>query len=245
VGWSRQEVSLPEGTEHRLGAFAELVALGLSSADAHERLLRSRARIVEAADAARLQIARNLHDGAQQRLVALGLKLRMALRLLEDDPRRAAELLEQATGDLDATNAELRELARGIHPVAVTEQGLGAALDSLARRSQLPVEIVGVPEDELPPATEVAAYYVVSESLTNVAKYADASRVTVRASCEDGSLLVEVADDGRGGADPTQGTGLRGLVDRVEALRGSLQVESPPGGGTVVRARLPAGRDPS
>jgi signal transduction histidine kinase len=245
VGWSRQEVSLPEGTEHRLGAFAELVALGLSSADAHERLLRSRARIVEAADAARLQIARNLHDGAQQRLVALGLKLRMALKALEEDPERAAELLEQATGDLDATNAELRELARGIHPVAVTEQGLGAALDRLARRSELPVELVGVPEDELPPATEVAAYYVVSESLTNVAKYAQASRVTVRASCEDGSLLVEVADDGRGGADPTQGTGLRGLVDRVEALRGSLQVESPSGGGTVVRARLPAGPDPS
>jgi signal transduction histidine kinase len=245
VGWSRQEVSLPEGTEHRLGAFAELVALGLSSADAHERLLRSRARIVEAADAARLQIARNLHDGAQQRLVALGLKLRMALKALDGDPGRAAELLQQATEDLDATNAELRELARGIHPVAVTEQGLGVALDSLARRSELPVELVGVPEDELPAATEVAAYYVVSEALTNVAKYADASRVTVRASCEDGSLLVEVADDGRGGADPTQGTGLRGLVDRVEALRGSLEVESPPGGGTVVRARLPAGREPS
>ena len=225
--------------EHRLGAFAELVALGLSSADAQERLLRSRTRIVEAADAARLQIARDLHDGAQQRLVALGLKLRTGLRLLGTDEAKARELLDGACEDLDAANAELRELARGIHPVTLTDEGLPAALRSLARRSQLPVEVLYLPETRLPTTVEVASYYVVSEALTNVAKYADASRVTVRACSEDGALVVEIADDGRGGADPSAGTGLRGLADRVEALRGSLEVRSAPGSGTVVCARLP------
>jgi signal transduction histidine kinase len=239
VGWSRQEVTLPEGTEHRLGAFAELVALGLSSADAHERLLRSRARIVEAADAARLQIARNLHDGAQQRLVALGMRLRMALRRLGEDPATAAGLLEEACDELDQANAELRELARGIHPVVLTEQGLASAVHGLARRSQLPVEVVEVPDARLPTTVEVAAYYVIAEALTNVAKYADATRVTVRAECEPEGLVVEIADDGHGGADAGGGSGLRGLADRVEALGGSLSVESPPRAGTTVRARLP------
>jgi signal transduction histidine kinase len=239
VGWSRQEVTLPEGTEHRLGAFAELVALGLSSADAHERLLRSRARIVEAGDAARLQIARNLHDGAQQRLVSLGLRLRTAVRLLESDPGRARQLLDDACEDLDAANAELRELARGIHPVTLTQQGLPSAVRALVRRSGLPVEVLELPDVQLPTTVEVAAYYVVSEALTNVAKYANASRVAVRVEATDGSLVLRVADDGRGGADPSAGTGLRGLADRVEALRGSLAVESDPGAGTVVTARLP------
>jgi signal transduction histidine kinase len=241
VGWSRRRVSLPEGTEHRLDAFAELVALGLSSADAHERLLRSRARIVEAADAARLQIARDLHDGAQQRLVSLGLKLRTGVRLLATDPARARELLDDACADLDAANAELRELARGIHPVTLTEQGLPAALRALVRRSGLPVEVLDLPEGRLPTTVEVAAYYVVSEALTNVAKYAEASRVIVRARQVNGSLVLEVADDGRGGAEPSAGTGLRGLADRVEALGGSLEVDSATGAGTVVTAHLPVG----
>jgi signal transduction histidine kinase len=240
VGWSRQEVTLPAGTEHRLGAFAELVALGLSSADAHERLLRSRARIVEAADAARLHIARNLHDGAQQRLVALGMRMRMALRHLDRDPAAAAALLEEACAELDQANAELRELARGIHPVVLTEQGLASAVHGLARRSQLPVEVVAVPATRLPTTVEVAAYYVIAEALTNVAKYAGATHVTVRAECADDELVVVIADDGRGGADPAGGSGLHGLVDRVEALGGSLFVESPPGAGTTVRGRLPA-----
>ena len=242
VGWARRRVTLPEGTEHRLGAFAELVALGLSSADAHEQLLRSRARIVEAADAARAHIARDLHDGAQQRLVALGLKLRTGVRLLETEPERGRELLDEAAADLDAANAELRELARGIHPVTLTEQGLPAALRSLVRRSGLPVEVLALPDARLPATVEVAAYYVVSEALTNVAKYADASRIIVRAVLRAHDLVVEVADDGRGGADPSSGTGLRGLADRVEALRGSLEVKSAAGEGTTIRVNLPADR---
>jgi signal transduction histidine kinase len=239
VGWSRQAVTLPQGTEHRLGAFAELVALGLSSADAHERLLRSRARIVEAADAARLQIARDLHDGAQQRLVALGMRLRTALKLLDADPARAGELLQEACTELQQANAELRELARGIHPVVLTEQGLATAVLGLVRRSQLPVEVLELPEARLPTTVEVAAYYVIAETLTNVAKYAEATRVTVRASHGEGELVVEVTDDGRGGADGSAGTGLRGLADRVEAVGGTLAVSSPLGAGTVVVARLP------
>jgi signal transduction histidine kinase len=239
VGWSRQAAALPQGTEQRLGAFAELVALGLSSADAHERLLRSRARIVEAADAARLQIARNLHDGAQQRLVALGMHMRVALRLLESGDPQAAERLREACSELDATNAELRELARGIHPVVLTEQGLASAVHGLARRSGLPVQVVEVPERRLPTTVEVAAYYVVAEALTNVAKYAEASHVTVRVSHDDDTLAVEVADDGRGGADPANGSGLRGLQDRLSAIDGTLALDSPPERGTRLRASVP------
>ena len=239
VGWAHREVDLPHDVEAKLGAFCELVALGLSSADARERLLDSRARIVEAADAARLRLARDLHDGAQQRLVALGLLLHAAAKSVSSDPGKAAELLEASTAALDEANAELRELARGIHPVALTEQGLASALHGLIRRSGLPAELVEVPDERLPGPVEVAAYYVVSEALTNVAKYAGAARVQVRAVVESGSLTVTISDDGCGGADPTGGSGLRGLSDRLEALRGSLRVDSPAGGGTIVRARLP------
>jgi signal transduction histidine kinase len=239
VGWANREVELPDTMEEKLGAFCELVALGLASADARERLLESRARIVEAGDAARLELARNLHDGAQQRLVALGLRLHAARRAVADDPARAEELLHVACGELEDANAELRNLARGIHPVLLTEQGLGPALGVLARRSQLPVEVVAVPDERIPASVEVAVYYVVSEALTNVAKYAQASRVTVRAVVEDGWCVVDVHDDGCGGANPAAGSGLRGLADRVEALRGSLQVDSLPGAGTRVRALLP------
>ncbi len=239
VGWAHREVELPDDVEAKLGAFCELVALGLSSADARERLLDSRARIVEAADAARLRLARDLHDGAQQRLVALGLLLHSAMQSLDTDSARTAELLQASRVALDEANAELRELARGIHPVALTEQGLASALRALVRRSSLPAEVVEAPDERLPGPVEVAAYYVVSEALTNVAKYADASRVEVRAVVEGDSLVVTIEDDGCGGADPAGGSGLRGLADRVEALRGSLGIESAPGAGTIVSARLP------
>jgi signal transduction histidine kinase len=161
------------------------------------------------------------------------------VRFLEADPGKARQLLDDACDDLDAANAELRELARGIHPVTLTEQGLPSALRALVRRSGLPVEVLELPDVQLPATVEVAAYYVVSEVLTNVAKYAEATRVTVTVEHAGDSLVLRIADDGRGGADPSSGTGLRGLSDRVEALRGSLEVESPPGGGTVVTARLP------
>jgi signal transduction histidine kinase len=238
VGWAHREVELPDDVETKLGAFCELVALGLSSAEARASLLDSRARIVEAGDAARLRLARDLHDGAQQRLVAVGLLLRAAARSLQSAPAQTAELLATASGALDEANAELRELARGIHPVALTEQGLAAAVHGLARRSTLPISVESVPDGRLPASIEVAAYYVVSEALTNVAKHAGASRVTVSCELRDDGLAATIADDGCGGADPGGG-GLRGLADRVEALRGSIRVDSPAGGGTTVVALLP------
>ena len=207
---------------------------------AHENeLRRSRARIVEAGDAERRRLERNLHDGAQQRLVSLSLSLRLAQARLKSDPATASELLAAAGAELSQALEELRELARGIHPAVLTDRGLGPALESLADRAPIPVELDHVPGERLPASVEAAAFYVVAEALTNVAKYADATSVRVSVARFDGRAVVEVADDGRGGADPTQGTGLRGLVDRVEALNGRLDVESPVGRGTRVRAEIP------
>jgi signal transduction histidine kinase len=203
-----------------------------------EEVRASRARIVEAGDAARRRLERNLHDGAQQRLVSLSLALRLAQAKLASDPEAAGKVLDSAREELSLALDELRELARGIHPAILTDRGLAAALEALATRSPVPVEIdVGV--DGLPETIEAAAYYVVAESLANVVKYAQATNVSVRIAQNDEHLAVEVADDGVGGADPAAGTGLRGLADRVEALDGSLAVESAPGEGTIVRAELP------
>ena len=202
-------------------------------------LRRSRARIVEAGDAERRRLERNLHDGAQQRLVSLSLSLRLAQARLTSDPAAAGELLTAAGTELAQALEELRELARGIHPAVLTDRGLGPALESLADRAPLPVELDHAPGERLPAPVEAAAFYVVAEALTNVAKYADATSVRVSVARFDGRAVVEVADDGRGGADPAQGTGLRGLVDRVEALNGHLDVESPVGSGTRVRAEIP------
>jgi PAS domain S-box-containing protein len=202
-------------------------------------LRRSRARIVEAGDAERRRLERNLHDGAQQRLVSLSLSLRLAQARLTSDPAAASELLTGAGAELAQALEELRELARGIHPAVLTDRGLGPALESLADRAPLPVELDQVPRERLPASVEAAAFYVVAEALTNIAKYADATSVRVSVARFDGQAVVEVADDGRGGADPAQGTGLRGLVDRVEALNGRLDVESPMGRGTRVRAEIP------
>jgi signal transduction histidine kinase len=207
---------------------------------AHVQELRaSRVRIVDSADAARRRIERDLHDGAQQQLVALALTLRTARSRLERDPAAAAELLDAAAQDLDAAIRELRELARGIHPAVLTDRGLGAALDALAQRMPLPVEIAPVPPDRLPDPVEAAAYFVVAEAITNVARYARASHARVAVTRDGARVVVEVADDGVGGADPAAGSGLRGLADRVAALDGRLDVLSPPGGGTTVRAVIP------
>jgi PAS domain S-box-containing protein len=203
-----------------------------------EELRASRARLVEAADDARRKLERNLHDGAQQRLVALSVSLRLAESKLGDDPATSASILAGAREELTHALEDLRELARGIHPAVLTDRGLGAAVDALVARSPLPVEadIEPVP---LPPAVEAAAYYVVAEALTNVVKYAQASSAVVRIARENGMLAVTVGDDGIGGADPAGGSGLRGLADRVAALDGSLSVASPQGGGTAVRAEIP------
>jgi signal transduction histidine kinase len=203
-----------------------------------QELEESRQRIVAAGDDARRKLERNLHDGAQQRLVSLSLSLRLVQSQLRKDPDGAEEMLEASREELAQALEELRELARGIHPAVLTDRGLEAALEALAARAPLPVEIEGG-RDELPPAVEAAVYYVVSESLANVSKYAQASAVKVTVERLNGSALVVVADDGVGGADPLRGSGLRGLADRVASLRGKLAIHSPPGAGTQVRAEIP------
>jgi PAS domain S-box-containing protein len=203
-----------------------------------EELRASRARIVAAGDDERRRLERNLHDGAQQRLVSLSLALRLAETRMHHDPDGAAQALAGVREELGQALEELRELARGIHPAILTDRGLRAALEALASRAPLPVEIEHG-DDRLPPSVEVAAYYVVSEALANVAKYADATSVRVSVGRENGSACVLVADDGVGGADPADGSGLRGLADRIAALNGTLEIESPPGAGTVIRAEIP------
>ncbi|MGZ8701817.1 MAG: histidine kinase [Gaiellaceae bacterium] len=203
-----------------------------------QELEASRQRIVAAGDDARRKLERNLHDGAQQRLVSISLSLRLAQGQLEKNPAAAQEVLEASREELARALEELRELARGIHPAVLTDRGLEAALESLASRAPLPVEIDG-PHASLPAPVEAAAYYVVSEALANVTKYAQASSVKVTVEQANGCALVEVADDGVGGADPGRGSGLRGLADRVASLNGKLAVDSPPGAGTRVRAEIP------
>jgi PAS domain S-box-containing protein len=205
-----------------------------------DELRRSRARLVEASDVERRRLERNLHDGAQQRLVSLSLMLRLAQARVDDDPEQADRLLGQASDELAQALEELRELARGIHPAVLSDRGLFAALEALVARTPLPVEL-DLLHDRLPEPVEAAAYYVVSEALANVAKYAEASSVAVSIASVNGHAVVEIADDGLGGADPAKGSGLRGLVDRVEALDGRLQVESPPGQGTRIRVVIPCG----
>ncbi|HWK25830.1 MAG TPA: GAF domain-containing sensor histidine kinase [Solirubrobacter sp.] len=231
---------LGSDAERRLAGFAELVALALESAEARAELNASRVRILEAGVAERRRLERNLHDGAQQRLVALAVQLRMLEKRL-GDPDAASPLLKGATTELEQALGELRELARGLHPAVLSDRGLAPALETLATRSPLPLTVEGVPEERLAEPVEAAVYFVVAESLTNAVKHAGASELRVRMQAETEELLVEISDDGRGGADlrAGNGTGLRGLADRVEALGGSLTVISPAGEGTIVRAVLP------
>ena len=239
VAVSTSDEALPEGLEQRLCDFADLVAQALANADAYEKLAASRARLVEVGDAERRRLERNLHDGAQQRLVSVAVGLNMVAARLESDPQAARDMLANAQADLARGLDELRELARGIHPVVLTERGLGAALDALAARAPLPVEIEALPDERLAAPIEAAAYYVVAESVTNVAKYAHASSATVSIARSNGAATVIVTDDGIGGADPALGSGLRGLAARVEALNGRLEIDSPRGGGTRIRAEIP------
>jgi signal transduction histidine kinase len=229
-----------------LRAAARTAALAIENARLEARLrarlaaLRaSRARIVEAGDAERRRLGRDLHDGAQQRLVSLMLELQLARERWERDPGLARGLVDQAFDNARAAVDELRDLAAGIHPAVLTQRGLDAAIESLANRSTVPVEL-GTPLDErLPLPVETAAYYVVAEALTNVAKYAEATHARVDVRHANGEAVVEVRDDGSGGADPAIGSGLRGLADRVGALDGRLEVESAAGQGTLVRAVIP------
>ena len=225
--------------EARLGAFAELVAQAIANVDARIKLRESRARLVEAADDARRRIERDLHDGAQQRLVALALSLQLVARSAE--PATAAAL-RGCIEDLHTALAELRELARGLHPAVLTERGVPAALHALAARSPVPVVLDADLDGRLPAAHEAALYFVAAEALTNAAKYANASAVEVTLHGDGRWAEIAVADDGVGGARAEDGSGLRGLGDRVEALGGRLTLTSPRGHGTTVRARVPVAR---
>jgi signal transduction histidine kinase len=206
---------------------------------AETELRASRVRLVQAQDTERRRLERNLHDGAQQRLVSLALLLRLARDKTVDPQDGAAELLDDAREELEHALAELRELARGIHPAILTERGLRPALEGVAARAPIPVELTALPRERLPHAIEAAAYYVICEALTNVAKYANATGASVSVVELDGRIVIEIADDGVGGAVAEEGSGLRGLADRVEALEGRLEVQSEPAGGTRLRADIP------
>jgi signal transduction histidine kinase len=230
----------PRDTKARLADFARLVAMAIANAQARSDLTASRMRIVTAADDARRRLERDLHDGAQQRLVSLALRARMtevvALPKGQDAVREQLNEIVQGLGDV---SEELRAISRGIHPAILSKGGLGPALRSLACRSVVPVDLeVDVP-DRLPNRVEVAAYYVVAEALTNTARHAHADEVKVSVKAADGHLDLVIEDDGAGGADPSNGSGLIGLVDRVEAVGGHLWVNSPTGIGTSLAATIP------
>ena len=227
-----------EGTELRLAAFAELVTAALANADAREELAASRARIVEAGYEERRRLGRDLHDGAQQVLVGAVISLKLAQQKLAQEPGKARAFVDEALEQLQAGIRDLRELAAGIHPSILTDRGLGAALEALATRSPVPVKLADVPSQRLSAPIETTAYFVVAEALTNAAKHARCDRVDVKVSVEGKWVAVEVCDDGVGGAAASDGSGLRGLTDRVSALGGEVEIESPPGEGTAVRARI-------
>jgi signal transduction histidine kinase len=239
VACSADAEPLPAGTEDRVAAFAQLVALAIENAETREELAASRARLVAAADEARRRIERDLHDGAQQRLVATALSLSLLQRQLDKTSSGPSDLLVSAREELDRGLCELRELARGLHPAELTDRGLEPAVRSLVGRVSVPTELrVAVPA-RLDPTIEAAAYFFVSEALTNVGKYANANSVSVELEVTGEALVATVTDDGIGGADLAKGSGLRGLADRVQALGGRLEIDSVRGKGTKLRAELP------
>jgi signal transduction histidine kinase len=241
VAGSALDEPLHRDTEARLASFTELVATAIANAESRADLAASRARIVAAADETRRAIERDLHDGAQQRLVSLGLDVRAAQAAVPPELGALEGELSRVAEGLAGVQDELREMARGIHPAMLAEGGLGPALRMLARRCPIPVRLDVRAEARLSQPIEVATYYVVSEALTNAAKHARASAVHVDVERDDGVLRVGVRDDGAGGADATHGSGLVGLRDRVEALGGSIIVRSPLGAGTTVHVELPLG----
>jgi signal transduction histidine kinase len=242
---SLRKASLPADTEARLAAFTELAATAIANAEAQAALAASRARIVVAADEARRRIERDLHDGAQQRLVALALRLREAQATAPAAAGGLVTRLDGVAAGLEAALEELRETARGIHPAILAQGGLRPALQALARRCPVPVALDVQVNGRLPGPVEIAAYYVVSEALNNTAKHASASAIEVGVTIGEGELRACVRDDGRGGADFGRGSGLAGLKDRVEALGGRITLHSPAGAGTTLHVHLPLGEDPT
>jgi signal transduction histidine kinase len=239
IAGSTLEQPMPADTELRLASFTELVATAIANAQSRAALAASRARIVAAADETRRRIERDLHDGAQQRLVSLGLDLRAAQAAVPPQLGELAGELSRVGEGLAGVCDELREISHGIHPAILSDKGLGPALRALARRSAVPVELDVRPDRRLPERVEVAAYYVVSEALTNAAKHSHASLVHVEIYADDSMVKLAIRDDGIGRADPERGSGLIGLADRVEALGGGIQMASPAGHGTLLVVRIP------
>jgi signal transduction histidine kinase len=236
---------LPAGTEARLAGFTELAGTAIANAEAQAALAASRARIVAAADATRRRIERNLHDGAQQRLVSLALDLRAAQAAAPPGASDLVQQLDDVAAGLDDVLEELRQIAHGLHPAILAEGGLAAAMKTLARRSPIPVRLDIQLDRRLPEPVEIAAYYAVAEALTNTAKHAHATAADIKVTEIDGVLHLHVRDNGRGGADFSHGSGLLGLKDRIEAVGGHLRLDSPPGGTTLditLPLRGPAGR---
>jgi signal transduction histidine kinase len=226
-------------TEARIAEFTELVATAIANAESRAELSASRARIVATADAARRRIERDLHDGAQQQLVSLALELRAVEEATPPELRELRDGLSHTVDGITTVLDELREIALGIHPAILAEGGLGPALKTLARRAPIPVGLDLRVDERLPEPVEVIAYYVVAEALTNAAKYASPSVVDVAVEVQERLLRVSVRDDGRGGADPTRGSGLLGLKDRAEAIGGTMSLQSPRGAGTSLQIGLP------
>jgi signal transduction histidine kinase len=240
---SRRPEPLPPDTEGRLAEFSRVAGMAVANAKSRSDLAQSRARIVRAGDEARRRFERDLHDGAQQRLVSLGLELRAAEATVPPEMRDLRGVFSRVGAGLTDVLDHLRELSRGLHPAVLSEDGLRPALQSLALRSAVPVDVrIDLDDERFEEPVEVAAYYVVSEALTNAAKHAHASRVQVTVGHRDGWLELIVSDDGRGGADASSGSGLTGLVDRVEAIGGTIQIDSTPDAGTIVRVKLPTSR---
>jgi signal transduction histidine kinase len=230
---------LPDEAETRIANFTDLVATAIANSDARTQLAASRARIVTATDQARRKIERDLHDGTQQRLVSLALDLRTAESEIPDELPQVRSQLSSVVEGLSGAMNDLREISRGIHPAILSEGGLGPAVKALARRSAIPVQVGVQIETRIPPTIEIAAYYVATEALANCAKHARASVVTVDARVQGDVLHLSITDDGVGGADPAKGSGLVGLIDRIEALGGTITVTSPQGGGSTLQVRLP------
>jgi signal transduction histidine kinase len=236
---SRQPEPLPPDTEARIADFTDLVATAIANAETRAELTASRARVVAAADQARRRVERDLHDGAQQRLVSLGLALRAAEASVLPAQQALKEQMSDIVTGLAGVSQDLREISRGIHPAILSKGGLGPALKTLARRSTVPVELdVGV-DRRLPECAEVAAYYIVAEALTNAAKHARACEVRVCVDVEGANLRLSIRDDGIGGADARKGSGLTGLIDRIEALGGTMEISSHAGNGTSLLVRIP------
>jgi signal transduction histidine kinase len=240
---SRSEPLAPD-TEERMGDFADLVATAIANAATRAELIASLARIVTAADNARRRFERDLHDGAQQRLVSLGLHLRRAAELLPADLEADKARLAEIVSGLADVSADLREISHGIHPAILSHGGLGPALKTLGRRAAVPVRLDLAIDRRLPDFVEVTAYYVAAEALTNAAKHAQASEVRLSARTENTHLCLSIRDDGIGGADSRKGSGLIGLKDRVAAVGGRLQIESLPGSGTSLSATIPLADPP-